>query len=106
MLSDTTKTAADATRASAEHDLKSAAKAVGNRARSVYDSVTDDIAHYADDADGRVRRLADQAKGRFNSAKDQLNDRINGQPVPSAAIALGIGLVLGLLLAGNSRRHF
>jgi len=106
MLSTATKTAGEVTEASAENDLKSAAKAVGAKARNVYDSVSDDISHYADDANDRVRRLADQAKGKINDAKNQLSDRISGQPVPAAGIALGIGLVLGLLLAGAGRRRY
>jgi ElaB/YqjD/DUF883 family membrane-anchored ribosome-binding protein len=112
MLSTPTKTAADVTEASAENDLKSTAKSVGNKARAVYDDVSDEVGRYADDANNRIRNLTSRAKdslndakGRINDAKNRLNDQINGQPVPSAAVALGLGLVLGLLLAAPRRRY-
>ncbi len=113
MLSDTTKTAADVTKASAEHDLKSNLNAAKSTARRIYDAVSDDLGDYADEADHRVRDLTHKARDRFNDAKGQfndvthrLNDQINGKPLPSVVVALGIGLTLGLLLAGSRRRYY
>jgi ElaB/YqjD/DUF883 family membrane-anchored ribosome-binding protein len=52
---------------------------------------------------GPARDYADFAGEQFEVVQQRLMDRIKEKPVASAAIALGVGLVLGLFLAGRDR---
>ena len=103
MFSTATKTAANATAASAEHDLRSqgedAIDTVRDAAKDVYDRATG----YADDARGKVRHFADTARSEVKSAADRASDQVRANPLPSALVMLGVGLVLGLVLSGSRR---
>jgi ElaB/YqjD/DUF883 family membrane-anchored ribosome-binding protein len=53
-----------------------------------------------------VREGAEQARGWARSQLDGLQNRVEAQPFMTSALALGVGLVAGVLLAGliRSRR--
>jgi len=56
-----------------------------------------------DDLKGPAREYTDYAGERFDEAQRYVVERINERPVAAAGVALGVGLVLGLLLAGRRR---
>ena len=51
----------------------------------------------------RGREYYDDAAERFEEAQRYVVERVQERPVQSTAIALGVGVVLGLLLAGRRR---
>ncbi len=62
-------------------------------------TVQETYGRVSDTARGAIR----EAAGRARSARSDLEDFVDQQPVLVAAIALGVGLALGLLLLGGSR---
>ena len=46
----------------------------------------------------KVRALYDNAGGEIRDVRSAVEDKINAEPVQSTLIALGAGLILGLLL--------
>ncbi len=75
----------------------------GLQAKGVLDealgTVQETYGRVSDGARGAIR----QAAGRARSARGDLEDLVDQQPVLVAAIALGVGLAIGLLLLGGSR---
>ena len=51
----------------------------------------------------RGQEYYDEASERFDEAQRYLVERVQERPMQSTAIALGVGVVLGLLLAGRRR---
>ena len=51
----------------------------------------------------RGREYYDDAAERFEEAQRYVIERVQERPVQSTAIALGVGFVLGLLIAGRRR---
>ncbi|MNC81470.1 hypothetical protein D3C75_1346150 [compost metagenome] len=51
----------------------------------------------------RGREYYDDAAERFEEAQRYVVERVQERPVQSTAIALGVGFVLGLLIAGRRR---
>ena len=51
----------------------------------------------------KARAYYDDAAERFDEAQRYIVERVQERPVQSTAIALGVGVVLGLLLAGRRR---
>tara|TARA_R110002124_G_scaffold70357_4_gene188993 strand:+ start:1538 stop:1957 length:420 start_codon:yes stop_codon:yes gene_type:complete len=58
---------------------------------------------YYDQARNRGREYYDDASERIDEAQRYITERVQERPVQSTAIALGVGVVLGLLLAGRRR---
>ena len=58
---------------------------------------------YYDDARLRGREYYDDAAERFDEYQRYLSERVQERPLQSTGIALGVGVIIGLLLAG--RRH-
>jgi ElaB/YqjD/DUF883 family membrane-anchored ribosome-binding protein len=58
---------------------------------------------YYDDARVKGREYYDEASERFDEAQRYVTERVQERPIQSTAIALGVGVVLGLLLAGRRR---
>ncbi len=94
MLSSATKLAANVTRASAEHDVRSAARDLAADGREAVDAVAD----YANEAGQKVRSFVDRQLEQTRGVTDTIQDEITGNPVRSSIIALGVGFVLGALL--------
>ena len=94
MISTATKVAANATRASAEHDLKSAADDLAGQGRDAVDAVSE----YANEAGQKVRGFVDRTLESSNRVSAGVQDEIKSNPVRSSLIALGAGFILGALL--------
>jgi ElaB/YqjD/DUF883 family membrane-anchored ribosome-binding protein len=58
------------------NDLHSAANQAGHKIRSMYNSASDEISH----------------------ASDQVTSEIRSNPIRSSAVALGVGVLLGMVL--------
>lgn len=78
--------------AEAEARLREQTEVLRERARGYYD-----------EARVRGREYYDEAQERFDEAQRYLTERVQERPIQSTAIALGVGVVLGLLLAGRRR---
>ncbi len=76
-----------------------AARAVNDLARRAERVVHERL----DGLSGPARDYTDYAGERLEEAQRYVVERIKEKPVPAAMTALGIGVVLGLLLAGRNR---
>jgi len=94
MISTATKVAANATKASAENDLKRAADDLAADGRAALDSVSD----YANEAGQKFRSFVDRTLESTTRVSSGVQDEIRLNPVRSSLIALGAGFVLGALL--------
>lgn len=52
----------------------------------------------------QTRAYADTASQQFDEAQRYMSERVRERPLTSAATALGVGVVIGLLLSGGRRR--
>jgi ElaB/YqjD/DUF883 family membrane-anchored ribosome-binding protein len=52
----------------------------------------------------QTRAYADTAGQQLDEAQRYLTERVKERPLTSAGVALGVGVVLGLLLGGGRRR--
>ena len=78
--------------AEAEARLRAKSEEVREQARTYYDA-----------ARVRGREYYDDAAERLDEAQRYVVERVQERPLQSTAIALGVGLVLGMLLAGRRR---
>ncbi len=58
---------------------------------------------YYDEARVKGREYYDDAAERFDEAQRYVVERVQERPLQSTAVALGVGVILGLLLAGRRR---
>lgn len=58
----------------------------------------------ADDLRQKARGYYDDAYDRFDTAQRYLVERVQEKPVAATLAAVGVGVVLGLLIAGGRRR--
>ncbi len=101
MFSTATKSAADATKASAENDVTSSIRKVADRAQDTAKHLRDDAVDYVSAKSDKVRSLTESAQRNLKTAADRTSSQIRANPLPSALIAIGIGLVVGLVLRDN-----
>lgn len=94
MISTATKVAANATRASAENDLKTAADDLVADGRAAVDSVSE----YASEAGQKFRGFVDRTLESTGRVSSGIQDEVRSNPVRSSLIALGAGFILGALL--------
>jgi ElaB/YqjD/DUF883 family membrane-anchored ribosome-binding protein len=94
MISTATKVAANATKASAENDLKSAADDIAAQGREAVDNV----AEYANEVGQKFRGFVDRTLESSSKVSSGVQDEIRSNPVRSSLIALGAGFILGALL--------
>ena len=78
--------------ADAESKLRAGAGEAREKARDYYEQ-----------ARVRGREYYDDAAERLDEAQRYIVERVQERPVQSTAIALGVGVVLGLLLSGRRR---
>jgi ElaB/YqjD/DUF883 family membrane-anchored ribosome-binding protein len=78
--------------AETEAELRARSEVMRERARGYYD-----------DARVRGREYYDEAQERLDEAQRYITERVQERPMQSTAIALGVGVVLGMLLAGRRR---
>jgi ElaB/YqjD/DUF883 family membrane-anchored ribosome-binding protein len=74
-------------------DLKDRAEVLRGHARE-----------YADEFRSRARDYYDEAQDRIDVAQRYLTERVQERPIAATLAAVGVGVVLGLLLAGGRRR--
>lgn len=87
---------------SALDDSRAAAeKSIQDLARRAEKAIHEGIETLREQSRGYV----DTAGDRFDEAQRYVVDRVHEKPVTSTLAALGVGLLLGVLLAGGSRRH-
>jgi ElaB/YqjD/DUF883 family membrane-anchored ribosome-binding protein len=86
------ETRARAKAAEVEARLREQSEVLRERARGYYDT-----------ARVRGQEYYDEAQERLDEAQRYITERVQERPVQSTAIALGVGVVLGMLLAGRRR---
>jgi ElaB/YqjD/DUF883 family membrane-anchored ribosome-binding protein len=87
----------------AEARIREKASETGAQLRARSEELRHQARGYYEDARVRGREYYDDAAERLDEAQRYLTERVQERPVQSTAIALGVGLVLGLLLAGRRR---
>ncbi len=83
--------------------LKEKASEAEARLREQGEELREKARGYYDDAKVRGREYYDEAAEKFDEAQRYVVERVQERPIQSTAIALGVGVVLGLLLAGRRR---
>ena len=80
------------------NSAKSDAKKTKNEAIDAAYEVKDGLQNAAQDAGHKVRKIYDHARDDFRHAADNVTYQIRSKPVQSAAIAAGVGFLVGLLV--------
>jgi ElaB/YqjD/DUF883 family membrane-anchored ribosome-binding protein len=78
-------------------DIKEKARHFSGEARDAANAVKDDLADVARRTGHHARELADSAGHNFSDIGQTLSHKIRDKPVQSSMIALGVGLVVGML---------
>jgi ElaB/YqjD/DUF883 family membrane-anchored ribosome-binding protein len=100
MLSAKAKAAAKKIEALNEEDVQSISEMI----RHEVEHATHVVAERAKEAEAKVRDFADHASDDVKRYSSQAKQKIEDNPLPSVAIALGVGFILGaLLIRGNHR---
>jgi ElaB/YqjD/DUF883 family membrane-anchored ribosome-binding protein len=86
--------------ARAERIVRDGAEELKGRADELRSRARD----YTDQVRGRARDYYDEASDRLDVAQRYLVEHVQERPVATTLAAVGIGVVLGLLLAGGRRR--
>lgn len=82
-------------------NLKAKAEEAKAIAREKAGQIKDKASEYYETARERGREYYDEAHDRFDDAHRYVSERVQERPLQSTAIALGVGVVIGLLLAGR-----
>jgi ElaB/YqjD/DUF883 family membrane-anchored ribosome-binding protein len=80
-------------------------RAFANRAERVVRERADELRERASELRGRAREYYDEASDRFDTAQKYLIEHVQERPVATTLVAVGVGVVLGLLIAGGGRRR-
>ncbi len=80
-------------------DVTKLAEAVGKVAKAEAVSYTDRLSHLRDDARERFVHLRDDARSRAEEGVTYVGDKVRARPVAAVGISVGVGMVLGALLA-------
>ena len=94
MFSPATKDAANRT----VNEASSAAGSAKKDLQTAGANFSEDAANMARKAGAQVRETFDHASEGLTKATDYVTDEIRNSPVRSSALALGVGVILGLLL--------
>lgn len=98
MLSPATKAAAGVTKVLAEHDVRSEADRTVEGVEKTARHVADDLSSRANEAGAKLRHLFDDAQGHLNKAGGRLNKEVHENPVRTGLLALGTGVLIGMML--------
>ncbi len=82
-------------------NLKAKAAEAKAAARVKAEELKGKASEYYATARERGRDYYDEASERFDDAQRYVTERVQERPLQSTAIALGVGVVIGLLLAGR-----
>lgn len=77
--------------------MRESLRRVKGEARAAANSMRDDLNDMAHHAGRQVRDMMDSAEDRLSDAAGGVAARIRDNPIQSSAIALGVGLVIGML---------
>ncbi|MGZ3304504.1 MAG: glycine zipper domain-containing protein [Asticcacaulis sp.] len=99
MISTATKTAAGLTEKLAEHDVKHDLKEKVAELQERGAEILGNASDYANEAGVKVRHFVDRTADDLGNVTQNVETEIRGNPVRSAMIALGVGFVIGALLA-------
>lgn len=83
------------------NDTKDAAYNIGSTARDAANNIADDARTVANRAGQQARRVFFTAKDELGSAAETVTGQIRQRPLQATLVALGAGLVVGLLLRGR-----
>jgi ElaB/YqjD/DUF883 family membrane-anchored ribosome-binding protein len=79
------------------HGAKATAHSFGDDVRGATAAVKDDVEAVARRTGHHVRELADTAGHNIKDVREATTERIRDNPIQSSVIALGIGLLVGML---------
>jgi ElaB/YqjD/DUF883 family membrane-anchored ribosome-binding protein len=68
-----------------------------------YESIADDVNRTAEEASNRLKDKWETGKAKFSEAQHRAEDYARAYPWTTMGIALGLGLVFGLLASGGRR---
>lgn len=100
MLSDKARTAAEKIKALSESDLKSLSETIKHEVEHAAHVVQE----RAKEAQFRARELAEDAGEHVQQFSRDARRVVEEKPATTALVALGVGFVVGLLVAGSARR--
>jgi len=100
MLSAKAKAAAKKIESLNEGDVQSISEMIKHEV----EHATHVVAERAKEAEAKVRDFADHASDDIRRYSGQAKQKIEDNPLPSVAIALGVGFILGALLIRGDRR--
>lgn len=83
--------------------LRDLAAQADEKVRARAAELRDRAERYYDEARVRGREYYDEASERFDEYQRYLTERVQERPLQSTGIALGVGVIIGLLLAGGRR---
>ncbi len=98
-LSPKAKAAADKIKSFDEDDLHSISEMIRHEVEHATNVITD----RAKKAEARIRQFTDNAGENLGAAKDRATEVITDNPVPASLIALGVGVVLGMILSSGRK---
>lgn len=78
--------------------LKNSTQNFKENARETYDEAKSDLRDTANKAGRKVRHFINSATDEISHATDTVTTQIRTKPVQSSVVALGVGVVLGMLL--------
>ena len=84
--------------------LSDRAKAVQSKVRQFADDHREDVDRVRQKTVDAVNQFADDHRGDVDKYRQKTVKAINENPVPASAIALGVGLLVGLILASGNKR--
>lgn len=94
MFTNATKEAANDTISDAKATVYNAKRDI----REVTKADRSEVGDYAERAGREIRHLIDSAKDEIHQAGDRVKNEIRSNPLRSTGIALGAGVLLGLLI--------
>ncbi|BEV11383.1 DUF883 family protein [Asticcacaulis sp. DW145] len=98
MLSPATKAAAGVTKILAENDVRSEADRTVDNVEKSARHMADDLTSRANEAGAKLRHIFDDAHGHLNKASGRLNKEVHDNPVRTGLLALGAGVLIGMLI--------
>jgi ElaB/YqjD/DUF883 family membrane-anchored ribosome-binding protein len=85
-------------------NIKDTAKKIKNEAQKQFGDIQENVYEVANSAGRKVRVALDSATMGIKDAAEVFEGEIQNHPVRSSALALGAGVIIGLLFAGKRGR--
>ncbi|MBS0294905.1 MAG: DUF883 domain-containing protein [Proteobacteria bacterium] len=94
----------DETRANGSADSEQRLKDLAVKAEQAVRARADDLRERAEGLKTRARDYYEEATDRLDTAQRYLVERVQEKPVAATLAAVGVGVILGMLIAGGRRR--